>query len=186
MYHFPEIKQDRDLWLSFVGRDDIKAAYQKFEEKEFELKDGKLKKKIKKKPQYFVCRKHWPAEMKTFKCRGKDKPIDPPSIRPPTIASSTVPSSAPVQPAQILLGESSRPTKRALTSIRSVSPDELGTFLENDRLDFDEIVKKTSSNELVAFDIDEDTIGVQPRVFSPVPEFFIKIKRNLSFETFHH
>ena len=44
VYHFPEIKQDRDLWLSAVGRDDVTAAFRKFEEEEFELKDGKLKK----------------------------------------------------------------------------------------------------------------------------------------------
>ena len=38
----------------------------------------------------------------------------------------------------------------------------------------------------MAFNIDEDTIGIQPRVFTPVPKFFLHIKRNLSFETYHY
>ena len=177
VYAFPELKVDRDRWLSAVKRDDISEAFSKFEEKEFEMKDGKLKEKRKKKPHYFVCRKHWPTEMETFECRGKQKPIDPPSIFP-SANSALVPCPPPV--------ESKRPSKRALSSVRSVQPDQLGTFLANDHLMFDEILKKVNSHELVAFEIDRDTIGVQPRVFAPIPKFFMKIQRNLSFETFHH
>ena len=56
VYCFPEIKDDRNRWLTAVGRDDVTAAFMKFEEEEFEVnKNGKLTKKIKKKPQYFVC-----------------------------------------------------------------------------------------------------------------------------------
>ena len=47
-------------------------------------------------------------------------------------------------------------------------------------------MEKKNCNEMVAFKIDDDTIGIQPRVFSPVPRFFIHIKRNLSFETYHY
>ena len=182
VYCFPEIKDDRDRWLTAVGRDEVTAAFMKFEEEEFEVnKNGKLTKKRKKKPRYFVCRKHWPEEMETFDCRGKLKPIDPPSVFRTSTSDSTPSTPSPSTPI-----ESTRPTKRALSSVRSVSADELGKFLENDKFHFDVAEKKINSNELMAFRIDEDTIGVQPRVFSPIPKFFIKIKRNLSFETYHH
>ena len=100
--------------------------------------DGKKKKK---KPAVFVCRKHWPESTPTFKCRGKERPIDPPSMFSVVGGSSTT-----SPPSQSLV---TRATKRALSSVRSISPDEMGPFLEQNVLKFDEIEAKLSADNNV-------------------------------------
>ena len=92
-----------------------------------------------KKPKLFVCRKHWPTEMQTYDCRGKNSPIDPPSLFPSKISSPP--------PTTLAFSKSAapRPTKRALSAVRNRLPDELGSFLAQDNLTFDEIIEKTNS-----------------------------------------
>ena len=195
VYTFPEIRQDRILWLNAIGRADLVTVFEMYDEEEFEFQNGVKKKKKKKKPKIFICRKHWPSEMKTFKCRGKEKPIDPTSVFLSSIStqspavSSNLTSSSSSPPCPDSFPSTSiakpRPTKRVLSSIRNSFPDELGPFLDQDQLIFEDIVKKLSGSDMVAFRIDDDRIGVQPRAFSPVPLFFIQIHRDLSFHAYH-
>ena len=118
--------------------------------------------------------------MKTFKCRGKDKPIDPPSVFPSSTSTQLSASTSSSNSASHSHSSSSssfstcpspststakpRPTKRVLSSVWNVSPDQLGPFLEQDQLIFEDILKKLSGSDMAAFKIDEDQIGVQPRV----------------------
>ena len=132
VYRFPDNKVDREQWMSVVPRDDIREIFQKYE-------DAKERGEKKKKPMFVVCRKHWPESMGTFNYRGKIRPIDPPSIFSKVSSSTT---STP---------QNSRPTRRALSSVRSVLPDELGLFLEQDVLDFDKIGDVCTNPDVIAY-----------------------------------
>ena len=41
VYTFPEMKQDRVLWLDAVGRTDLVKVLENYAEEEFEMADGK-------------------------------------------------------------------------------------------------------------------------------------------------
>ena len=167
VYRFPHRQDDRERWLSVIStKTDIREKFRQYDEALIAGTKVKF-------PNVFVCRKHWPTNMETFTWRSKPRPIDPPSMFP-------------LSPADQSKENRERPTKRALSSVRSVIADELGSFLKQDTLKFDDIIAKKNCNETVAFKIDDDTIGIQPRVFSPIPKFFIHVKRNLSFETYHY
>ena len=115
----------------------------------------------KKKTIVVICRKHWPDEMPSKMYRGKERPIDPPSIFPLNITSSyTVPPSK------------TRETRRSLSSVRSVLPDELEQFLSQDLLAFEQVEEKLSTNEkIITFKCD-DSLCIQSKEFyNGVPKF---------------
>ena len=75
-----------------------------------------------------VCEKHWPKSAKFKIVRGKECPIDPPSVFQ-NVPKSCIPAkSAPP-----------RSTTRALSSLRSQQPDEIDEFLKQDAINFLEI-----------------------------------------------
>ena len=172
VYRFPEDKVERDRWLSVVTRPDLRAIFEKYETED---------KKTRKKPAIFVCRKHWPQETAFFNCRGKERPIDPPSVFTPDGDSDS--DSSCTQQAETVV----RITKRALPSIRSVQPDELVSFLQQDVITFEEIQKKVHPMEnLVSYKVNEDTICVQCLEFiHGIPKYLLFLNRDLSFKTFH-
>ena len=156
-----------------MPRSDLKDIFEKFEKKETIIVNGKEKNKRKKKPALFVCRKHWPKEMPTYERRGKVCPINPPSRFGKDQSEESDDS------------QSHRPTKRSLSSIRSVSPHELQSFLQQDNLAFDEIEEKIEG-DVITFKLYDDLIAIQSRAYCEgVPLFLIHVSRNLSFKTFH-
>ena len=170
VYHFPENKTERDRWISAKPQDDLVSKFPDYDLVEFETVDGKQRKKRKKKPNLVVCRKHWPDETLMIECQGKNRPINPPSVFKQENSSST-PS--------LLQPTNFRSTKRSLSSVRNVSPDQLGSFLDQDLINFDEIVGRHNGGDLLAFSIDENEICIQPRVFAPIPLFLLQIQRDL-------
>ena len=185
VYRFPHQQDDRERWLSVIPtKTDIREIFRQYDE----AINAGTKVKF---PNVVVCRKHWPTNMEIFTWRSKPRPIDPPSVfslkNSPADAQSKENREPQTSPADDQSKENrERPTKRALSSVRSIIADELGSFVQQDTLKFDDIIAKKNCNETVAFKIDDDTIGIQPRVFSPIPKFFIHVKRNLSFETYHY
>ena len=190
VFHFPEDKSERDEWIRAVPRADLKGIFNNYETPEKIIVDGKEKTVRKKKPSLFVCRKHWPQNMPTFTRRGKECPINPPSI---FAATADVPNvkECPVNPPSILAAAanvsnvSSRPTKRSLSSIRSVSPDQMEPFLKQDTLTFDELLSKNLGN-VSAYKLYDDLVAIQSRlIHDSIPLFMIKVSRDLSLKTFH-
>ena len=77
-----------------------------------------------------VCIKHWPTNFPTIKGeRGKERPMYAPSIFP-GVPKSAVPTPAPVE----------RQTKRCLFESRTRKEDELSSFLQLDRISFEDLV----------------------------------------------
>ena len=115
IFRFPTNKEECAAWLDAIP----------------------LKRKIdEKKP--FLCERHWPNSYATVTKKGKVKPRDPPSVWPDH-EKILPPSCRPPPPPK------QRPTKRASLAVRNMQPDELPSFLQQDRVTFQIIKERVSS-----------------------------------------
>ena len=127
-----------------------------------------------------VCEHHWPKDTEFVTVRGGHKrPIGPPTIFP-GIPKSQIPTPAPA----------ARPTKCALSEVRSVIPDELDVFKEVSRVNFSEILSRVHS-EIQPYKVNVyqngDNICIQSWDFicGSVAKYLVKIKPDLSYEAFY-
>ena len=78
-----------------------------------------------------------------------------------------------------------RSTLIASSSTRSVLPDELRSFQELGLITFEDIKGKVSGHELIAFD-EVDCVAIQSKEFVlGIPKYLIRIKSDMTFQTFH-
>ena len=113
--------------------------------------------------------------MATFKHRSKDRPINPPTIFPSQSREF------PQEPSP-----TKRETKRVLTSVRSIKPDELGEFQKKDEINIDQVPATMSSNDNVITYQLGDCFVIQSRdIEHGIPRYMVQLGRDLSFKTFH-
>ena len=113
--------------------------------------------------------------MATFKHRSKDRPINPPTIFPSQSGEF------PQEPSP-----TKRETKRVLTSVRSIKPDELGDFQKKDEINIDQVPATMSSNDNVITYQLGDCFVIQSRdIEHGIPRYMVQLGRDLSFKTFH-
>ena len=106
-----------------------------------------------------------------FTHRSKERPIDAPSLFPS--ASGKLPTS-------------NRPTKRALTSTRSVLQDELGDFQKQDQIAIDSISSTLSNNQnVVTYQLGEHLIIQSTQIEHGIPRYMIKLQTDLTYKTYH-
>ena len=146
VYRFPQDDTEKERWIAAVSRADLRELLHKFVGNDGDDNNNK-------KPVVVVCRKHWPAKMSTYLHRGKPRPIDPPSIFHLHGGDNNIQSESTSKP---------RKTIRALTSARSVLPDQLEQFLAEDIMIFDKIEEQSLKNEqVIAFKINDNSVCVQ-------------------------
>ena len=128
-----------------------------------------------------VCAAHWPDNFELKMVRGKRRPIHPSSM-----FKNIPPSMIPTPPAK------PRETTKACTSKGNILPDQLSSFLENDKVTFlglqDELIIKRLDRFIVPVTVFmiNDVLYIQSQQFySGIPLFLVKIFKNLRFETFH-
>ena len=121
-----------------------------------------------------VCKKHWPSFAKFKIVRGKECPIDPPSIFHNIPNSCLAFKSAPP-----------RKTKRALSSIRNQHPDEIDQFLEQDKINLLQLEEKLIGKNVVVFKVGQTTMIQSKNYMQRVSQFLVKLSDNYSFETYH-
>ena len=128
-----------------------------------------------------VCIKHWPEGFERIPYPGckEGRPKYPPTIFPNILPCQTpTPVSLP------------RPTKRSLSSVRSVEPDEKKQHFEQMTVCHNEILTKIHTEiaprEVTSYLVG-DIIHVQSNEWiSGTCKFMLKIKPDLSYESFHH
>lgn len=157
----PRSKDEKRRWLSIIPRDNIPESQ-----------------------NTVVCEKekHWPANYKTVKVFGKDRPFEPPSIFENIKHSLLRTSSSIVRP---------RNTESALAEVRSILPDELSIFEDNDKIiDYADLCSNVIARVIsVKFQIiqnDEYILLMSPEFISGCPKFLLKIYNNMQFESFHY
>jgi hypothetical protein len=128
-----------------------------------------------------ICEEHWPSGYETITRHGQLRPRHAPSVFK-GFKSSLIPT--PPTPA--------RTTKRSLSEIRCIIPDEMSLFNERDKiLSFNDIYNNISSEscsvEFVKYQ-NNGSIMIQSTNFlegTCVPMFSLKIKEDFSFEAYH-
>ena len=169
VYRFPHKLDDRGRWLAAVpAKTDIAQKFHHYDEC---LAAGNKEKF----PNVFVCRKHWPANMPTFTWRSKVRPIDPPTIFPSDCESSSSPSSP-----------NKRPTQRALSSVRSVQPDELGEFQKKDAIKLEDVASTLATDDnIVTYQLGDELVLQSCSMEHGIPTYMVKLKKDLTFSAFH-
>ena len=135
-------------------------------------------------PNTAVCERHFSPGYMTITKFGRKRPRDPPSI-----FTCVKPSLIPTIPGP------SRPTVRAISTVRNIVPDELDMFLARDTIKcFQELHEKLKKEQVNIDDVDiiwyvigENMLVFQSRDFeenTSVPRFLLKIKENLTYEGF--
>ena len=136
-------------------------------------------------PDTVVCSKHWPSDTPMIKIYGKLKSKDPPSI-----FHNIPPSMVPTPPAQ------PRSTSKALSSSRSIVPDQIEKFTEMDTIkSFEEIKSKfvvnqyTFNNRFSIFSyFMNNSVTIQSTELeqpSCIPSFVLSIREDFSYDSFH-
>ena len=120
-------------------------------------------------PNTVVCEEHWPPGYATTKINGKERPLLPPSVFK-GIPASVIPTPQP----------RTRETKRALSSVRTLQPDELQQFVDFDMVSFEDmcsqIINRDFNNVKVTCYRIYNTLHVQSNKFdSGVPTFLLQI-----------
>jgi len=133
----------------------------------------------------FVCENHWPQNYETVFHYGKLRPKHPPSVFSQCVEPSQIPTLPPPP----------RPTSRTSASSRNVIPDEMDEFQKFDKIkDFSDLCQRiTSSNisfshyALIKFSNNDflQLQSVEMVYNSGIPKYILKIKNDLSFESFH-
>ena len=128
-----------------------------------------------------VCEKHWPPNFETVVVYGKTRPKDPPSV-----FHCVNPSQIPTAPSK------PRSTTRALLSSRASLPDELSTFLDQDKIDsFDDLREKVGTKEInfqvptITYSSSENLVIQSTELRCGIPYFLLTIKTDLTFEGFN-
>ena len=128
-----------------------------------------------------VCVRHWPSTYPEVKnsANGTMRPAVPPSIfQGVPQGSLPIPQPPP------------RTTKRSSFEVRTMIEDELKTFVDSDKVTFEEVCHalagvKHEFNVSTTNCITDDALWIFSMKFcSSVPEFSLKIKKNQSFEGF--
>ena len=135
-------------------------------------------------PNTVVCERHWPANYEYIVCRGKRRPI-----HPPTIFQDLPPSMVPTAPPK------PRKTTKACSSNRSVLPDQKNKFMEADTIKtFCELKTKLIDNKhdfrrfsILSFFIN-NCIIIQSTEFeqpSCIPRFLLKVFEDFTYVAYH-
>ena len=132
-----------------------------------------------------VCEKHWPTGYPTVTVHGKSRPAKP--ANPPTVFTGINASQLPTPPPP------KRPTKRALTSERSILEDQLPEFLEADKIPSFALLcdkmgekRKDFSCPVTTYSIGYETLIVQSEELrGGTPLFLLKMHHDLSFSAYH-
>ena len=107
------------------------------------LKYIPLKKEINTKTSA-LCERHWPNSYATVSKKGKLRPKDPPSVwpeHPDILPPSCRPKPPPIP----------RPTTRSSLTVRGTQPDDLPSFLQQDRVTIEVISERVLSNNNVFY-----------------------------------
>ena len=126
-----------------------------------------------------VCEKHWPPNYETVKTvNGRFRPKHPPSIFP-GFSESQIPTPPPKP----------RTTKRTTFEVRTSLEDELGKFLQADRITNEILINMVTSRKFqspVTTFVIENVQWIQSNEFiQGIPLFAIKIFRDMTFQSFH-
>jgi len=128
-----------------------------------------------------VCERHWPKNYVTSRYRGKDRPIDPPSIFD-CVKPSLVPTPPPFP----------RQTKRTHAEERNILPDEIKIFNEKDKitsfLSLKQNIKLQKFTVDAMINICENDIFIQSKEFLPntcVNIYMLSIKNSFKYEAYH-
>ena len=124
-----------------------------------------------------VCRQHWPDNFPTYLHRGKERPVNPPSVFigiPPSCCRSI---------------ETPRKTKKTLSSTRSILPDELSQFNSVDLLKHEDIeqhvLNLTYSNEILAYKVSQSTVIQSKELINGIPKFVLTVSNTLHYQAYH-
>ena len=126
-----------------------------------------------------VCAKHWPLNFETVKTvNGKLRPKHPPNIFT-GIRESEIPTPPPKP----------RTTKRSTFEVRTTLEDELGKFLEADRITNEILVNtvasRTFESPVTTFVIDSVQWIQSNEFIQGIPLFAVKIFRDMTYQSFH-
>ena len=102
-------------------------------------------------PNTVVCIKHFPEGFETVSVKGKLRPKNPPSVFP-DLPKSLIPTSVP----------KARTTCRSRSSVRSVEPDQLQEYLQQDSVSFDLLCSHIKAH---TFSITEVSYQCFPYIF---------------------
>lgn len=134
-------------------------------------------------PNTFICEDHWPKDYEKILVYGKLRPKHPPSV-----FSCVNPSQIPTPRAP------PRSTNKALPSLRNTVPDELEEFLKADKISsFEDLCYKIMSKTIsfpfsIISNINANCLHLQSADTLEnlgVPKFILKIKNDLSFDSYH-
>ena len=124
-----------------------------------------------------ICVKHWPENYPTVKLRGKERPLNPPSVWP-GVPESCIPTPAPPP----------RPTQRKSFTVRSMQPCQMDEFLKLDKVNDDmltnRVLKENYNFGCPTISYKNDYIQ-STEFISGVPRFLLSIDESLRFTTFH-
>ena len=126
-----------------------------------------------------LCAKHWPSDFETTKSvNGKIRPKHPPTVFP-GVPSSEIPTPEPLP----------RPTKRASFEVRTTLEDQMGKFLEADRLSNESLVLTVATRKfevpVTTFLIDNVQWIQSNEFIHGIPLFALKIFKDMTFRSFH-
>lgn len=130
-----------------------------------------------------ICERHWPEGYAKIKFYGKERPRDPPSVFeniPPSLlrTKSSIPRP--------------RETVNTSSSVRSILPDEISAFEEQDNIkDFITLCRDVKTKDFVStfkcsiLHADQHAMFISDKFISGCPQFILKIHVSLKYDAFH-